>query len=99
MISIQSIRPLAAFRPITALVSTALTLAACAMPQSQFPVNEQGYIKEVPASIASLTAPEQDLTRVQLRPEDRCFWYMHAGPVEDTMIPLRATGGNPICIP
>jgi len=32
-----------------------------------------------------------------LLPEDGCYWYQHSGPVETTMVPLRAVGGNPIC--
>jgi len=40
---------------------------------------------------------DQDLTTARLRPEDGCYWYEHSGPVENTLVPLRSAGGNPIC--
>ncbi|WP_439123171.1 hypothetical protein [Marivita sp.] len=51
----------------------------------------------VPESVSSIAAPYQDLTTARIRPDDGCFWYTHRGPVETTELPLRTTGGNPIC--
>jgi hypothetical protein len=72
-----------------------LALAACATDPLR--TDPAGYLAEVPEQVAALAAPGQDLSRVQLRDGDGCFYYLHAGPVEDTMIPLRTARGNPIC--
>lgn len=52
---------------------------------------------ELPEAVRALAAPGQDLTTARLRPEDNCFWYDHAGPVETTPIPLRSMDGGKIC--
>ena len=53
----------------------------------------------VSEAVANLAAPGQDLTTARLVPEDGCYWYMHQGPVETTLIPLRTVRGARICIP
>ncbi|MGR3467250.1 MAG: hypothetical protein ACU0CI_05170 [Shimia sp.] len=50
-----------------------------------------------PEEVAVLADPRQDLTRVQLRDSDLCYWYLHDGPVETTPLPLRTPGDAPIC--
>jgi hypothetical protein len=73
-----------------------LVLAGCTVPEQN---NDEIYmIGNVPEAVAAIAAPRQDLTTARLRREDNCYWYMHSGPVETTLVPLRATGGRPICI-
>ncbi|CUH75568.1 hypothetical protein SAMN04488093_101374 [Tropicibacter naphthalenivorans] len=72
-----------------------LGLAACEpMPEG---AATGPRISNVPESVSSIAAPYQDLSRVRLRAEDGCYWYMHDGPVETTELPLRTAAGNPIC--
>lgn len=52
----------------------------------------------VPEEVALLAAPHQDLATARLVPEDGCYWYEHAGPVERTMLPLLSTRSRPICV-
>ena len=73
-----------------------LALAGCAVPPKED--NDPFRIGNIPESVAALAAPDQDLNAARLRPEDNCYWYMHSGPVEDTLLPLRTSGGNPICV-
>lgn len=51
----------------------------------------------VPEAVIQIAAPYQDLKTARLRPEDGCYWYLHAGPVETTLLPLRTAEGRPIC--
>ncbi len=51
----------------------------------------------VPESVQAIAAPGQDLSTAYLRPSDGCFWYRYDGPVETTDLPLRTSGGAPIC--
>ncbi|MFV2054749.1 hypothetical protein [Aliiroseovarius sp. YM-037] len=78
------------------LLSIGLALGACSESLS----NSQGSASfpPVPEQVAALAAPNQDIATARLRPEDNCYWYMHSGPVEDTLLPLRTAGGNPICV-
>ena len=73
-----------------------LILGACATSQSTS-TKGGGFIEELPESVAAIAAPYQNLQAVRLSPEDGCYWYLHDGPVESTMLPLRTTKGNPIC--
>ncbi len=52
----------------------------------------------LPEGVAAMAAPYQDLQSAVLLPEDNCYWYSHAGPVETTLLPLRTTQGRPICL-
>ncbi|WP_417246829.1 hypothetical protein [Celeribacter sp.] len=78
------------------LLSTVLVLGACSADFS----NSQGSeaLPPLPEEVAALAAPNQDLATARLVPEDNCYWYMHAGPVETTLLPLRTVRGNPICV-
>ncbi|WP_321363214.1 hypothetical protein [uncultured Celeribacter sp.] len=74
------------------LVGGLLALAGC-----EAPLTTEGYLKEVPEGLAEVAAPNQNLAAVQINPEDGCYWYRHEGPVETTLLPLRAKNGRPIC--
>ena len=65
-------------------------LAACDL--------ETSGASAVPEGVAAIAAPFQDLQTAVLLPEDNCYWYSHAGPVETTLLPLRTTEGRPICV-
>lgn len=80
----------------------AVLLAACDIPNTSLQGTTNGatsvsYLSEVPEGVVALAAPNQDLTTVQIDPADGCYVYRHVGPVETTMLPLRATNGRPIC--
>ena len=47
--------------------------------------------------VAVLAAPYQDVSTARLLPRDGCYWYLHQGPVETTLLPLRTIDGRPIC--
>lgn len=49
-------------------------------------------------AVLAVVGPNQDLTTARLLPEDGCYWYEHAGPVETTLIPLLSKSGRPICV-
>ncbi|GGD28928.1 hypothetical protein [Sinisalibacter lacisalsi] len=51
----------------------------------------------VPEQVIALAAPYQDISTARFLPEDGCYWYLHAGPVETTLLPLRTADGRPIC--
>ena len=78
-----------------AIGAALLLAAACTAPMETS--SPSGRVGNLPESVASLAAPNQDLSTARLLPEDGCYWYEHSGPVETTMVPLRAVGGNPIC--
>lgn len=67
-------------------------LGACSTTQT--PVDETSAI---PDGVAAMAAPGQDLASARLRPEDNCYWYAYAGPVETTLLPLKTVDGRPIC--
>lgn len=76
------------------MAATALTLAGCAELETTGP---EGVLPVVPEQVVALAAPYQNLNAVRYGPDDNCYWYLHAGPVETTWLPLRTAGGNPIC--
>ena len=80
------------FGPILVIV---LAVTGCTAPM----VDDSAApgIGNIPEEVAALAAPDQDLTTARFDPEDNCYWYAHSGPVETTLVPLRSTGGNPIC--
>lgn len=69
-------------------------VAGCAMPSAD---RDRYEIGNVPDQVVAMAAPGQDLSSARLVPEDGCYWYAHSGPVETTLVPLRADGGRPIC--
>ena len=77
------------------IIAAILVLAGCAVPPTDD--GAQNNVGNVPESVAALAAPGQDLTSARRLPEDGCYWYEHSGPVETTLVPLRAAGGGPIC--
>ena len=81
----------------TSLIALALFGAsACAPPPG---IDGVPFFDPLPEGVANLADPTQDLTQVILRTDDNCFWYNYAGPVETTLLPLRAKNGRPICAP
>ena len=79
---------------VSVAACTALCLGACGASVTGSPGPGAGNL---PDAVVALAAPYQDLGTARLRPEDGCYWYLHAGPVETTLIPLRTAEGNPIC--
>lgn len=74
-----------------------LALGACGVVLDGAAEPDDGFIGEVPEQVLALAAPNQNLGAVRLMPDDRCYWYLHSGPVEDTMLPLLTTDGRMIC--
>ena len=79
------------------LLAGTLALSACAAPFGGAGGIGSPREAELPEAVRALAAPGQDLTTARLRPEDNCYWYDHAGPVETTPIPLRSVEGGKIC--
>ncbi len=84
--------------PLRSLTAASLLFltAACAAPMT----NSDGspaFLEELPEGLAEIAAPGQNLQRVLILPEDACYWYEHVGPVETTLLPLRAQSGRPVC--
>lgn len=69
-----------------------LALAGCVAPQMNGTASGR-----VPDEVFNMAAQWQNLATVRLLPEDGCYWYEHAGPVETTLLPLRTPDGRPIC--
>lgn len=83
-------------RRTTLMIGAALlTVAGCTAPMET--AQRPDRVGNLPANVASMAAPNQDLSTARLLSEDGCYWYEHNGPVETTLVPLRAVGGNPIC--
>lgn len=78
-----------------AILAAALALGGCAADMAG--TAAPGEVGAVPEEVAALAAPGQDLQSARLVPEDGCYWYEHAGPVEVTLLPLRTVDGRPIC--
>lgn len=77
------------------LPAALLLLGACTEPG-----NNQGpatIASTLPESVRAIADPGQDLTTAFFKVEDGCYWYRYSGPVEVTELPLRSTGGAPIC--
>jgi hypothetical protein len=80
---------------LTALALLALT--ACTPTTTASPAADPNFLEVVPEAVLAAAAPFQDLSAVQLREEDGCYWYRHTGPVETTFLPLLTRQGRPIC--
>lgn len=78
------------------LLAAILTLGACTTQTGGTGAGGEDVI-DLPEAVIALAAPYQDLRTARLMPEDGCYWYRHAGPVELTMLPLRTAEGRPIC--
>jgi hypothetical protein len=79
------------------IIAAVLALAGCA-GSTLDGGGARTKVGNVPEAVTALAAPGQDLTTARLVEEDGCYWYQHSGPVENTLVPLRSAGGNPICI-
>lgn len=79
------------------LVAAMALLAGCAAPNVVATDEDTGFIEELPEGVLAVAAPYQNLAAVRISPEDGCYWYLHDGPVESTLLPLRTPQGNPIC--
>lgn len=77
------------------IVAAALMLGACSASVTDAPDTAQ--IGQLPEAVAAMSAPDQDLQSARLLPQDGCYWYLRAGPVETTLLPLRTARGNQIC--
>ncbi|RFP88761.1 hypothetical protein DZK27_07560 [Rhodobacteraceae bacterium 63075] len=74
-----------------------LLVAGCEEFEGTNGPNSGRFISDLPESVLEIAAPHQNLEAVVYREEDNCYWYQHVGPVETTLLPLRTSGGNPIC--
>ena len=79
-----------------AIAPVLLLLGACTATNGNIDPNT-GFLTELSEPVSELADPSQDLTAVQLNPDDNCYWYRYSGPVETTMLPLRTRDGRPIC--
>ena len=84
-------------RTISLAIIGSAALAGCSLPSAKV-APDPFAVGNLPENIVALAAPDQDLSTARLLREDNCYWYMHAGPVETTLLPLRAVGGRPICV-
>ncbi|GGL58709.1 hypothetical protein GCM10011392_11500 [Wenxinia marina] len=76
-------------------IMTTLLLGACSANLTG--TTESPEALPVPGSVIALADPSQNLQTARLRPEDGCYWYLHSGPVETTLLPLRTSEGRSIC--
>ena len=79
-----------------AIALTLLILAGCAAQTPDIAV-EEAWPYPIPNEVVAIAGPNQALTTARVDPADDCYWYYHAGPVETTLVPLRAANGNHIC--
>ena len=84
--------------------AASLALGACAgpgpvpavqEPVAQTPSPEEQMLDQVVAK----AAPNQNIQSAHLRPDDNCYWFSYAGPVETTDLPLLTPEGRHICAP
>ncbi|MDA5095884.1 hypothetical protein O2N63_17475 [Aliiroseovarius sp. KMU-50] len=85
------------YKSVGAIGGAVFLLASCTEYQEADLRGSGGFIKELPEAVLTIAAPYQDLTAVRIDPEDGCYVYRHAGPVETTFLPLRSVRGRPIC--
>ncbi|MEQ9038956.1 MAG: hypothetical protein RIE24_11440 [Silicimonas sp.] len=78
------------------LLPAALILGACAAVGGPDGLSDDPDAT-LPEAVRSIAAPYQNLDTARLREEDGCYWYLHTGPVESTLLPLRTVEGRPIC--
>ncbi|GEM_PF-657299 len=85
------------FRTCSLVIVASAMLTSCGITNLEGP-DDRYEVGNIPENVAAIAAPGQDLSTARLLSEDDCYWYKHAGPVETTLVPLRATGGRPICV-
>lgn len=81
----------------TAAIAMSLLVAAGCTAQTGDKAAEASSPYPIPDQVVAIAGPGQDLTTATLVAADDCYWYYHAGPVETTLVPLRAANGNQIC--
>ncbi|QEE34630.1 hypothetical protein FTO60_02245 [Octadecabacter sp. SW4] len=86
------------FNRNTALLTLLPLLGACTVGLAGSEDQDTAPTPPVPEQVVAVAAPNQDVMAAYLRPEDNCYWYLHAGPVETTPLPLKTTDGRAICI-
>ncbi|MHA3978988.1 hypothetical protein ACW9UR_15020 [Halovulum sp. GXIMD14794] len=84
-------------KPVLGLPAAFLILSACTVETGGPAASRVESGGDVPESVVALAAPYQDIRTARVLPEDGCYWYQHAGPVETTLLPLRTVDGRPIC--
>jgi len=75
-----------------------LSTAACDSFRGSAGNASSQAVGDIPESVAALAAPYQDVATARLVADDSCFWYLHDGPVETTLLPLRTIEGRQICV-
>ncbi|PPB80936.1 hypothetical protein LV82_01669 [Albidovulum inexpectatum] len=76
-------------------VFVALALGGCVASTPK--TDPDGFLTETPDWVLEVAAPGQNLSTIKVNPEDGCYWYLHQGPVEATLLPLRSRDGRLIC--
>lgn len=84
-------------RAIAVMIAAAFLVSGCEDPNGASAKGPASFIENVPEGVLSIAAAGQDLTALKIDPIDGCYTYRHIGPVETTMLPLRAKNGRPIC--
>ena len=79
------------------LLSVTFLLGACSASDMNNTTGSRSGVMDLPEAVVAMAAPNQDLASARVNPEDGCYWYRHAGPVETTLLPLRTPKGNLIC--
>lgn len=82
-------------RKRAALPAMMSTVGACTGAQE--PVDGSSQSNVVPENVVAIAAPYQDVSTARVLSRDGCYWYLHPGPVETTLLPLRTRDGRPIC--
>lgn len=75
----------------------AMLLSGCVETVGTTGVVPSQFIENVPERVLEIAAAGQDVSAMKIDPLDGCYTYRHVGPVETTMLPLRAKNGRPIC--
>lgn len=78
-------------------VAAIMGLGACGGPMTGMGPSAATGTAPLPANLRDLAAPFQNLDQVRLQADDNCYWYLHRGPVETTLLPLRDRAGRVIC--
>lgn len=78
-------------------VGGVIALAGCTTQTMSTGAAQGQSYAPLPEQVLAIAAPNQNLRAARLDPEDGCYWYRYAGPVETTWLPLRTASGSPIC--
>ena len=83
----------------TPMVAVVLSLTGGCAAQPPGPSDAVDQMDTVPEAVLAMADPDQDAATARILPNDNCYWYVHSGPVETTLLPLTTPNGNPICLP